>query len=308
LDIDAINIPVEKKDPHSPQVSIGMPVYNGEPFIREALDSLLTQTFTDFELIISDNGSTDATEAICKEYAAKDLRIRYVRHEENRGASANFWFVLNEAVGEYFMWAAADDRWDSEWIYKLLPIVVDGSSIAYGRLWTINECGHRISHPANGRTFNYTGMPIIRRMKYFFEPQSLGKANPIYGIFPKKALTDDAFDVFNLTLHGPDMLFIFNLLRELEVKSNEYVYLEKRIHSGCAGDSTTSMGTKSFLLYRIFHVASQLLISQKNKFVDYALLCNGFEKLALCTIFPFAMISDIGCTILNKYNRTKKLN
>jgi glycosyltransferase involved in cell wall biosynthesis len=91
------------------KVSIGMPVYNGEKFIREAFDSLLTQTFTDFELIISDNASTDATEAICREYAACDPRIRYVRQSQNRGPAANFKFVLDEAVGEYFMWAACDD-------------------------------------------------------------------------------------------------------------------------------------------------------------------------------------------------------
>lgn len=305
MKIDTINTPAEREATHSPQVSIGMPVYNGEPFIREALDSLLAQTFTDFELIISDNGSTDATEAICKEYAAKDERIRYVRHRKNRGGSANFWFVLNEAVAKYFMWAAADDRWDHEWISKLLPMAIDGSCIAYGCLWTIDEYGHRISHPANGRTFKYTGMPILRRMKYYFEPPYLGKANPIYGLFPKKALTDDAFNVLNSTPNGSDMLFIFNLLRELEVKPNQYVYLEKRIHSGCASSSTSSMGTKGFLLYRFFHVFSQLLKSHKNKFVDYAILCNGFEKLILCIIFPFAAISDIGCTILNKYKKTK---
>jgi len=72
-----------------------MPVYNGEKYIREALDSLLAQTFTDFELIISDNASTDGTQVICEEYAARDPRIRYVRQRENRGAVANFRFVLD---------------------------------------------------------------------------------------------------------------------------------------------------------------------------------------------------------------------
>jgi len=95
---------------HIPQVSIGMPVYNGEKFIREALNSILAQTFTDFELIISDNASTDGTSAICREYAEKDSRIRYVKQSENIGPVANFLFVLEEAVGEYFMWAAHDDR------------------------------------------------------------------------------------------------------------------------------------------------------------------------------------------------------
>lgn len=86
-----------------------MPVFNGEKYIREALDSLLAQTFTDFELIISDNASTDGTEAICREYVKKDPRIRYVRQPENRGGAANFWFLLDEAWSEYFIWAACDD-------------------------------------------------------------------------------------------------------------------------------------------------------------------------------------------------------
>ncbi len=94
---------------HIPTVSIGMPVYNGEKHIREALDSVLSQTFADFELIISDNASTDQTEAICRDYAKKDRRIRYVRQAENRGVAANFQFVLDEAVGEYFKWLAHDD-------------------------------------------------------------------------------------------------------------------------------------------------------------------------------------------------------
>jgi glycosyltransferase involved in cell wall biosynthesis len=94
---------------NTPKVSIGMPVYNGEKYIREALDSLLAQTFTDFELIISDNASTDRTEAICLEYAKNDSRIRYVRQDENKGMDANSKFVLDEARGEYFMWAAHDD-------------------------------------------------------------------------------------------------------------------------------------------------------------------------------------------------------
>jgi len=99
----------QRKSETSPKVSIGMPVYNGEKLIREALDSLLAQTFTDFELIISDNASTDSTEAICRKYVKEDLRIRYVRQPENRGAEFNFQFVLNEAKGEYFKWMAYDD-------------------------------------------------------------------------------------------------------------------------------------------------------------------------------------------------------
>jgi glycosyltransferase involved in cell wall biosynthesis len=89
-----------------------MPVYNGEKYIREALDSLLAQTFANFELTVSDNASTDGTDAICLEYAARGSRIRHVRQSESRGATANFHPVLDKAWGEYFMWAAASDRWN----------------------------------------------------------------------------------------------------------------------------------------------------------------------------------------------------
>lgn len=92
-----------------PNISIGMPVYNGEKTIEAALDCVVKQTFRDFELIISDNASTDGTEAICRKYALKDSRIRYVRQHVNIGAVKNFHFVLNEAQAKYFMWATSDD-------------------------------------------------------------------------------------------------------------------------------------------------------------------------------------------------------
>lgn len=92
-----------------PTVSIGMPVYNGEKYLREAIESILNQSFRDFELIISDNASTDATGPICQEYAERDRRIRYVRQPRNFGVVDNLDYVLATALGEYFLWAADDD-------------------------------------------------------------------------------------------------------------------------------------------------------------------------------------------------------
>jgi len=92
-----------------PQVSIGMPVYNGERFMRQAIDSVLGQTFADFELIISDNASTDDTEKICRAYARRDPRIRYFRNETNIGAARNFNRVFRLSSGEYYKLANADD-------------------------------------------------------------------------------------------------------------------------------------------------------------------------------------------------------
>ncbi len=92
-----------------PRVTIGMPVYNGESTLAPAIEALLSQTESDLDLIISDNASTDGTEAICRDFAAHDTRVRYYRQRTNVGSVANFGFVLESAVGEYFMWAAHDD-------------------------------------------------------------------------------------------------------------------------------------------------------------------------------------------------------
>jgi hypothetical protein len=86
-----------------------LPVYNAERYLSAAIDSLLSQTFTDFELLIADNASTDSTQRICREYAARDARVRYFRHQENMGAGWNHNYLLNLARSEFFKWAAGDD-------------------------------------------------------------------------------------------------------------------------------------------------------------------------------------------------------
>lgn len=92
-----------------PRVSIGLPVYNGQKYVAESIESILAQTFKDFELIISDNGSTDRSEQICQSYAARDKRIRYYRNDVNRGAAWNHNHVLELSSGEYFKWQNHDD-------------------------------------------------------------------------------------------------------------------------------------------------------------------------------------------------------
>lgn len=108
---------------HTPRVSIGLPVYNGENFLSHALDSLLAQTFTDFELIISDNASTDATGDICLSYADRDKRIRYFRQPENIGSSPNHNFVVAQARAPYFKWTAHDDEYRPELVAKCVEVL-----------------------------------------------------------------------------------------------------------------------------------------------------------------------------------------
>ena len=112
-----------------PIVSIGLPVYNGEDFLKYALDSLLSQTFRDFELIISDNASTDNTPKICQEYVLRDKRIRYIRQNKNMGALWNFNFVLKQSNKEYFIWVSSDDKLHPEFLEKNIDILEKNKNV-----------------------------------------------------------------------------------------------------------------------------------------------------------------------------------
>lgn len=103
----------------NPKISIGIPVYNGEKFITETLNSILSQTFKDFEIIISDNASNDLTEKICKSYKNKDTRVLYFRQSFNVGGIENFKMTLRKARGKFFMWIAADDMLGCEDYLKI---------------------------------------------------------------------------------------------------------------------------------------------------------------------------------------------
>jgi glycosyltransferase involved in cell wall biosynthesis len=125
----------------APLVSIGLPVYNGERFLAQALDSLLGQTLGDLELIISDNASTDRTAELCKDCAARDARIRYIRQESNRGAMWNFNFVARQARGEYFKWASANDFCDPRLLEKCVGVLRSdpGAVLCHGRTCIVDE-------------------------------------------------------------------------------------------------------------------------------------------------------------------------
>ncbi|HRN69643.1 MAG TPA: glycosyltransferase family 2 protein, partial [Candidatus Woesebacteria bacterium] len=103
-------------------VTVGMPVYNGEQFLKQAVASILSQNYSDIELIIADDCSTDNSVNIYEEFAKKDTRIRIFKHKKNIGQIANFNFVLKQAKGIYFMWAAQDDFRDTKALEKLLNL------------------------------------------------------------------------------------------------------------------------------------------------------------------------------------------
>jgi glycosyltransferase involved in cell wall biosynthesis len=106
-----------------PLVSVGLPVFNGEAFLEDAIRSALAQTLDDLELILCDNASTDRTPEICSDYAARDPRVRYFRNPRNLGAAANYNLAFSHARGRYFKWLAHDDRMLPSFLAKAYRIL-----------------------------------------------------------------------------------------------------------------------------------------------------------------------------------------
>lgn len=191
-----------------------MPVYNGRQFIEQALDSLLAQTFTNYELLISDNASSDDTEHICAEYRKRDPRIKYFRHLFNQGASANFNFVAQKALGEYFMWAGHDDFWELDFIAQCVTALDDnpGVVLCSSDVQFIDSGGNAIS--GDGLSvigFQYNkldtfGMTVQERVK-----ELTAKLNwyTVYGVVRSAALRKTRL----FTEHfGADVILLMELL------------------------------------------------------------------------------------------------
>ncbi len=128
-----------------PRLSIGLPVFNGELYIKDTLDAILSQKFSDFELIISDNASTDRTPEICREYAQKDKRIVYFRSKKNHGSTWNFNNAFMLSSGFYFKWTAHDDLHHPENLLKCIQVLDRDPSIilCYTKICNIDAQGNR---------------------------------------------------------------------------------------------------------------------------------------------------------------------
>lgn len=175
-----------------PLVNIGMPVYNGEEYIRDALNSLLEQTFRDFELIISDNASTDLTGEICQEYAQRDSRIVYVRQNENIGAAANFQFVLERAQAHIFMWAAYDDKWAKNHLMKATSLLREKEIDFVFPSFSVNSIRLKIRKHFDNELFRFIELADRRQrvMQFIALHHDSHKCNIVYSLFRTEFLKD----------------------------------------------------------------------------------------------------------------------
>lgn len=120
----------------APRLSIGLPVYNGEKYVAESIEALLGQTYTDFELVISDNASTDRTGDICRRYEKEDSRVRYFRQPRNIGLAPNHNYVVEQSRGELFKWAANDDLYARDLVERCVAALDQYPDVVLAHSWT----------------------------------------------------------------------------------------------------------------------------------------------------------------------------
>lgn len=169
------------------RVAIGLPVYNGEKYLVQTLDSILAQTFEDFDLVISDNASTDRTEEISRDYAGRDRRVRYHRNEKNLGAARNYNRVFELATAEYFKWAAHDDLMAPGYIERCVD-VLDGEPnvvLCYPKTRIIDEEGK-----SKEDYFDNLHLDSLRAHERFRHVlfELTGECNAVFGLIRRETL------------------------------------------------------------------------------------------------------------------------
>ena len=220
-----------------PLVSVGIPTYNQPDGLRRTLECIVGQTYRNIEIIVSDNDSPDPRVAsVGAEFRERDARVRYFRQLRNVGPTENFRFVLGKASGKYFMWAADDDFWETEFIEKLAELLEKDKQAG------VAFCSFDARYTDGGRVERYpeflpllqvySNRPIFERLAtYISQEESFGKANLIYGLYCKHVLIKaGGMKVWGLGWWGADMLIVCSVLAR-----GNFVVSEKLLYHVGAG-------------------------------------------------------------------------
>lgn len=201
------------------QISIGVPVYNGERYLAEALASIAAQEFDDFEVLVSDNASTDGTAGIAQEFCRRDRRFRYHRQDRNIGAAGNFNFTFHHTTGRYFRWAAHDDMIAPGYLracHQALEQDRTGAVLAYPQTLMVDASGAPL-RPYTAAT-RKGGQTPARRLQEMLGPGDphaslVHMCFPVFGLIRRSALNgtgvianmprSDHLLLVELALRGP---------------------------------------------------------------------------------------------------------
>jgi len=220
-----------------PRLSIGLPVYNGDRYLEQTLTSILLQDFGDFELILSDNASTDRTAEICIDVAGRDTRVQYHRAETNRGAAWNYNHVFHLARGEFFRWAPHDDYYAPDALglcVRYLENASPGVILAYPATVLVSAAGEILEHFDDRLILDQpTPHERIRHLARW-----LNLCNPVLGVTRRNALARTRLIG---SFAGSDKVLLAELALLGEFHAVPEATFYRRRHAGSSRHANTSI-------------------------------------------------------------------
>jgi len=294
-------------DTKNAKLSIGLPVYNGEKYIRNALLSLINQTFSDFEIIISDNCSTDNTREICEHFVTLDPRITYLRQSANIGLYS--WIkIVEKSRGKYFMFAPDDDYWPNNALQILVDyadIQSDKSLLIYGVHQRVSDSGIEMPHYANYPVKYESNFKLLNFANHLIFHHERADVNAMYGLW--KNLQDvysfinfyskvDYLIAKNPDLYGgvpPDLVAISNITRTIKIVSIKNLKHFRRLWTTRYVSESFSINKSQkksdfMLAYYINRVFNDIFSNVKLNLRHFRLLykeINFIEKMILLIAF-----------------------
>jgi len=272
-----------------PLVSVGLPTYNRCLGLRRAIDSVLSQTYKNIELVVSDNASSDDTRIVCEEYARRDSRLRYIRQSENVGMISNFNVVLGESSGPYFMWLADDDWLDARYIELCMSVFENGPD--YALVAGVNRYYLEGVHVFDCEVVQLTGCDARRRVLDLYYTSAHGGL--IYGVFRRECIHRE---FSNPAVMWEDLYFT-----AAAVYCGKAAMLESTfVHRSRAGTSSTDESTISHYgvrfrnsfsphYYRGVHAARDVMRNPAYQSLD-----PFKRRIFACQTFRYACFREIG--------------
>ena len=207
-----------------PLVTIGLPVYNGLPHLRAAVDTLLAQTYPNVEIIVSDNASTDGTGDYCRALAEVHPRVKYFRNATNVGPGENFRLVLERARGEYFMWASHDDKWNATYVAALAGALATAPAavLATPAVFHIREDGTLCSEPPDRPA---TGDSRLANLKLLYADHA---ASWIFGLWRTAWVREHVGEYGSFPYWGADVLWLADICLRHAVVGDQEAVIYKR--------------------------------------------------------------------------------
>lgn len=280
----------EHGDLRPARVTIGLPVYNGERFLRDALTSILSQTFDDFRLVVSDNGSTDASASIIEEFASSDARVIVLRSDRNRGAAWNYNRVFAECQSPYFKWAAADDMLAPAALERLvgtLDAAARSVVLVYPRTQMVDETG-QVLDEIEDAIASPPGAPphvrlrtVVRNMIYGNCIYSLVRSDAmrrtrLHGSFPSA----DYVLLAELALVGdfevvPEPLFLRRLHEGTSVRANR---TQEALTSWFDPSRRTVRNTPVILLKEYVRGVGHARLTRRERLISYLTVAGAWAR------------------------------